>query len=87
MLTHSCYLFTGSIKVKVFKKRHLITDIKTFYFIWEFQVTGRDSLKTERPARPVKIAESDADVSESFCSQDLEKQSDIHPVYPSLPFL
>lgn len=31
----------------------------------EFQVTGRESFKTERPSRPVKIAESDADVSES----------------------
>lgn len=57
-----------------------------FYFTcgcWEFQVTGRESLKTERPSRPVKIAESDADVSESFCSQDLK---DNHPVYPSLLF-
>lgn len=48
----------------------------------EFQVTGRDSLKTERPAKPVKIAESDADVSAPLCSQDLK-----HVVYPSLPFI
>ncbi|XP_037615604.1 pleckstrin homology domain-containing family A member 7 isoform X4 [Sebastes umbrosus] len=35
------------------------------------KVTGRDSLKTERPARPVKIAESDADVKLSrLCEQD-----------------
>lgn len=31
---------------------------------WGFQVTGCESLKKERPSRPVKIAESDADVSE-----------------------
>lgn len=38
------------------------------FYLWQlgiFQVTGRESLKTERPSRPVKIAESDADVSES----------------------
>lgn len=29
-----------------------------------FQVTGRESFKADRPSRPVKIAESDADVSE-----------------------
>ncbi|XP_076585125.1 pleckstrin homology domain-containing family A member 7 isoform X13 [Chaetodon auriga] len=35
------------------------------------QVTGRESLKTERPSRPVKIAESDADVKLSrLCEQD-----------------
>ncbi|XP_036951430.1 pleckstrin homology domain-containing family A member 7 isoform X18 [Acanthopagrus latus] len=34
-------------------------------------VTGRESLKTERPSRPVKIAESDADVKLSrLCEQD-----------------
>lgn len=31
-----------------------------------FQVTGRESFKADRPSRPVKIAESDADVSESL---------------------
>ncbi|XP_074472715.1 pleckstrin homology domain-containing family A member 7 isoform X13 [Sebastes fasciatus] len=37
----------------------------------DLKVTGRDSLKTERPARPVKIAESDADVKLSrLCEQD-----------------
>ncbi|XP_028431973.1 pleckstrin homology domain-containing family A member 7 isoform X2 [Perca flavescens] len=35
------------------------------------KVTGRESLKTERPSRPVKIAESDADVKLSrLCEQD-----------------
>ncbi|XP_023261752.1 pleckstrin homology domain-containing family A member 7-like isoform X3 [Seriola lalandi dorsalis] len=35
------------------------------------QVTGRESLKKERPSRPVKIAESDADVKLSrLCEQD-----------------
>ncbi|XP_029950285.1 pleckstrin homology domain-containing family A member 7 [Salarias fasciatus] len=35
------------------------------------KVTGRDSLKKERPSRPVKIAESDADVKLSrLCEQD-----------------
>ncbi|XP_072236742.1 pleckstrin homology domain-containing family A member 7 isoform X3 [Leuresthes tenuis] len=35
------------------------------------QVTGRESLKRERPSRPVKIAESDADVKLSrLCEQD-----------------
>uniref|UniRef100_A0A3Q3E0P7 Pleckstrin homology domain containing, family A member 7b n=1 Tax=Labrus bergylta TaxID=56723 RepID=A0A3Q3E0P7_9LABR len=34
-------------------------------------VTGRESFKTERPSRPVKIAESDADVKLSrLCEQD-----------------
>lgn len=34
-----------------------------------FQVTGRESFKADRPSRPVKIAESDVDVSASpiFC--------------------
>ncbi|XP_077941324.1 pleckstrin homology domain-containing family A member 7 isoform X17 [Gasterosteus aculeatus] len=37
----------------------------------DLKVTGRDSLKTERPAKPVKIAESDADVKLSqLCEQD-----------------
>lgn len=31
-----------------------------------FKVTGRESFKAERALRPVKIAESDADVSESL---------------------
>ncbi|XP_028258310.1 pleckstrin homology domain-containing family A member 7 isoform X6 [Parambassis ranga] len=35
------------------------------------KVTGRESLKKERPSRPVKIAESDADVKLSrLCEQD-----------------
>ncbi|KAM9765642.1 pleckstrin homology domain-containing family A member 7 isoform 1-T1 [Menidia menidia] len=35
------------------------------------KVTGRESLKRERPSRPVKIAESDADVKLSrLCEQD-----------------
>ncbi|XP_074522937.1 pleckstrin homology domain-containing family A member 7 isoform X15 [Halichoeres trimaculatus] len=35
------------------------------------KVTGRESFKTERPSRPVKIAESDADVKLSrLCEQD-----------------
>ncbi|XP_035855454.1 pleckstrin homology domain-containing family A member 7 isoform X13 [Sander lucioperca] len=37
----------------------------------DLKVTGRESLKTERPSRPVKIAESDADVKLSrLCEQD-----------------
>ncbi|KAM9408093.1 LOW QUALITY PROTEIN: pleckstrin homology domain-containing family A member 7 [Pholidichthys leucotaenia] len=37
----------------------------------DLKVTGRDSLKKERPSRPVKIAESDADVKLSrLCEQD-----------------
>ncbi|XP_037306113.2 pleckstrin homology domain-containing family A member 7 isoform X2 [Pungitius pungitius] len=37
----------------------------------DLKVTGRESLKTERPAKPVKIAESDADVKLSqLCEQD-----------------
>ncbi|XP_069380635.1 pleckstrin homology domain-containing family A member 7 isoform X8 [Paralichthys olivaceus] len=36
-----------------------------------YNVTGRESLKKERPSRPVKIAESDADVKLSrLCEQD-----------------
>uniref|UniRef100_A0AAQ5XVR8 Pleckstrin homology domain containing, family A member 7b n=1 Tax=Amphiprion ocellaris TaxID=80972 RepID=A0AAQ5XVR8_AMPOC len=36
-----------------------------------YMVTGRESLKKERPSRPVKIAESDADVKLSrLCEQD-----------------
>lgn len=65
-----------------FKIRHL-NDIKhCICGCWEFQVTGRESLKKERPSRPVKIAESDADVSESLWCQHLKKL----PVYPSLSF-
>uniref|UniRef100_A0A3Q3XHL0 Uncharacterized protein n=1 Tax=Mola mola TaxID=94237 RepID=A0A3Q3XHL0_MOLML len=41
------------------------------YLIELFKVTGRESLKPERPSRPVKIAESDADVKLSrLCEQD-----------------
>ncbi|XP_034535962.1 pleckstrin homology domain-containing family A member 7 isoform X2 [Notolabrus celidotus] len=37
----------------------------------DLKVTGRESFKTERPSRPVKIAESDADVKLSrLCEQD-----------------
>nr|XP_015808599.2 pleckstrin homology domain-containing family A member 7 isoform X5 [Nothobranchius furzeri] len=37
----------------------------------DLKVTGRESLKKERPLRPVKIAESDADVKLSrLCEQD-----------------
>ncbi|KAM4593874.1 pleckstrin homology domain-containing family A member 7 isoform 4-T4 [Odontesthes bonariensis] len=37
----------------------------------DLKVTGRESLKRERPSRPVKIAESDADVKLSrLCEQD-----------------
>ncbi|XP_022623582.1 pleckstrin homology domain-containing family A member 7-like [Seriola dumerili] len=37
----------------------------------DLKVTGRESLKKERPSRPVKIAESDADVKLSrLCEQD-----------------
>lgn len=57
------------------------------FYLWQlgiFQVTGRESLPTERPSRPVKIAESDADVSESLCTQDLK---DTKLIYLSLPFL
>ncbi|XP_035855443.1 pleckstrin homology domain-containing family A member 7 isoform X2 [Sander lucioperca] len=42
---------------------------QSFGYCWN--VTGRESLKTERPSRPVKIAESDADVKLSrLCEQD-----------------
>ncbi|MEQ2316747.1 Pleckstrin y domain-containing A member 7 [Ameca splendens] len=35
------------------------------------QVTGQESFKKERPSRPLKIAESDADVKLSrLCEQD-----------------
>ncbi|XP_065808981.1 pleckstrin homology domain-containing family A member 7 isoform X8 [Labrus bergylta] len=40
-------------------------------FGYSWNVTGRESFKTERPSRPVKIAESDADVKLSrLCEQD-----------------
>ncbi|XP_056268611.1 pleckstrin homology domain-containing family A member 7 isoform X4 [Pseudoliparis swirei] len=42
---------------------------QSFGYCWN--VTGRESFKTERPSRPVKIAESDADVKLSrLCEQD-----------------
>uniref|UniRef100_UPI0037E7563E pleckstrin homology domain-containing family A member 7 n=1 Tax=Semicossyphus pulcher TaxID=241346 RepID=UPI0037E7563E len=41
----------------------------SFGYCWN--VTGRESFKAERPSRPVKIAESDADVKLSrLCEQD-----------------
>lgn len=48
----------------------LDVDANVFKSVWAFafrqQVTGRDSLK-DRPPRPVKIAESDIDVSSVLC--------------------
>lgn len=52
--------------------------VLTVLTIMNFQVTGRESFKKDRTSRPVKIAESDADVSESQCSQDLHKK---HPLF------
>lgn len=46
-------------------------------------MTGRESLKAERPSRPVKIAESDADVSETPHAHI----KDAKRIYFSLPFL
>lgn len=45
-----------------------------------FQVTGRESFKADRPSRPVKIAESDADVSEPADS----KAQELRVCLPSL---
>lgn len=39
-------------------------DVRLATSVCVFQVTGRETFKAERPSRPVKIAESDADVSE-----------------------
>lgn len=55
---------------RYFQNITFITAINGVLFVcghWIFQVTGRESLTAERASRPVKIAESDADVSESFC--------------------
>ena len=60
---------------------HLNAVFCLIYDCFEFQVTGCESLKRERPSRPVKIAESDADVSESQCSQNK------YLVYPPHSFL
>lgn len=51
---------------------------------WIFQVTGRESLTAERPSRPVKIAESDADVSESFyppCTSPAPKKTEVYEAH------
>ncbi|XP_070819620.1 pleckstrin homology domain-containing family A member 7 isoform X3 [Chaetodon trifascialis] len=50
---------------------HNVFENSTPSFGYCWNVTGRESLKTERPSRPVKIAESDADVKLSrLCEQD-----------------
>ncbi|XP_074522940.1 pleckstrin homology domain-containing family A member 7 isoform X18 [Halichoeres trimaculatus] len=50
---------------------HNVFENSTPSFGYCWNVTGRESFKTERPSRPVKIAESDADVKLSrLCEQD-----------------
>ncbi|XP_040891476.1 pleckstrin homology domain-containing family A member 7 [Toxotes jaculatrix] len=50
---------------------HNVFETSTPSFGYCLNVTGRESLKKERPTRPVKIAESDADVKLSrLCEQD-----------------
>ncbi|XP_026176172.1 pleckstrin homology domain-containing family A member 7 isoform X5 [Mastacembelus armatus] len=50
---------------------HNVFENSTPSFGYCRNVTGRESLKKERPSRPVKIAESDADVKLSrLCEQD-----------------
>lgn len=74
LLFYGCVFFKTSFhhnsSSRYFQNITFITDINGVLFVcghWIFQVTGRESLTAERLSRPVKIAESDADVSESFC--------------------
>lgn len=73
-------LINGRTMQSIFKCDYL--GLRCAFNHCEFQVTGHDSLKKERLSRPVKIAESDADVS--TCSQSLQNK---RHVYRSLSFL
>ncbi|KAI4830925.1 hypothetical protein KUCAC02_002526, partial [Chaenocephalus aceratus] len=68
---HICLSQTSRIERRSMPGMGYITHTVSAPSLHGKTVTGRESFKTERPSRPVKIAESDADVKLSrLCEQD-----------------